>query len=62
MRWTHGKLQRGVSLEESVTVNVQCHGEALRVAYVTIIYYGNNNQDRFNRAHIRRGFIRLGQA
>ena len=56
------KAAEGSQLEEGVTVNVQCHGEALRVAYVTIIYYGNNNQDLFNRAQIRRGFIRLGQA
>ena len=35
-----GEAAEGSQLEESVTLTVQCHDEALRVAYVTIIYYG----------------------
>ena len=56
------KAAEGSQLEESATVNVQCHGEVLRAAYVTIIYYGNNYQNLFNKAHIRKWFIKLSQA
>lgn len=49
-----GEAAEGSQLEESVTVNLQCHDEALRVAYAIIIYYGNNNQDLFNSSYSER--------
>ena len=49
-----GEAADGSQLEESVTVNVQCHDEALRVAHVILIYYGNNNQDLFNSSYSER--------